>query len=168
MHAPLTLPTRPTETMTHTTTPVSGPSTGELLKQVGRLLGELDDLLVNDPYWPIVTRLYKLLARKRGYYGCAIEPLQNALGVADDGITPWKYQVARIGEKCRRLRGVLRTIDISETLLDIAGHSVVGMAVLEYSETKEAIDESQDPTLAGGQPDSPDGHGRTGQAIQKY
>ena len=81
--------------------------------------------------------LWRLLSRKRGYYGCRENPLENALGVAADGISPWKYQVARVGEKCRRLRGVLRTIDIRETLLDIAGHAVVGVACLDYEDTDE-------------------------------
>jgi len=77
------------------------------------------------------VELYLLLSRKRGYYGCKDNPLENALGVREDGITPWKYQVARIGEKCRRLRGSLGTLDIRRTVLDIAGHAVVGIAVLE-------------------------------------
>jgi hypothetical protein len=58
--------------------------------------------------------------------------------VAEDGIIPWKYQVARVGEKCRRLRGTLGTIGIRETLLDIAGHAVVGIACLDHEESDES------------------------------
>jgi hypothetical protein len=81
--------------------------------------------------------LWRLLSRKRGYYGCKESPLENALGVQADGISPWKYQIARVGEKCRRLRGVLRAIDIRKTVLDIAGHAVVGIAVLDHGERNE-------------------------------
>lgn len=107
-------------------------NTAESLRPAEELLGELDALLVDDPYWPICRDLWRLLARKRGYYGCADNPLENALGVADDGIVPWKYQIARVGEKCRRLRGPLRTIDIRETLKDIAGHAVVAIACVDH------------------------------------
>lgn len=116
--------------MTQTTTPVSGQSTDASLSHREALLGELTELMAGDPYWPICLGIYRLLTRKRGYYGCGENPLANALGVEEDGITPWKYQVARIGEKCRRLRGVLRTIDIRDTLADIAGHAIVAIACL--------------------------------------
>jgi hypothetical protein len=72
-----------------------------------------------------------------GYYGCVEHPLENAMGVIDQGIEPWVYQLARIGEKCRRLRGPLGTIDIEKTLMDIAGHAIVGIAVLR-EETNES------------------------------
>jgi hypothetical protein len=112
--------------MTHTTIQVSGQSTEELSKLCESVPGD-------DPYLPICNELWRLLSRKRGYYGCAEEsPLENALGVAEDGIEPWVYQLARIGEKCRRLRGMIgtdRTIAIRETLADIAGHAIVAMAI---------------------------------------
>jgi hypothetical protein len=85
-----------------------------------------------DPYRPICETLHALLTRKRGYYGCKDNPLENAMGVRDDGIEPWKYQVARIGEKCRRLRGPLKTLDIRATLMDIAGHAVVARSLRSY------------------------------------
>jgi hypothetical protein len=107
------------------------------------LLGELSAILSDDPYWPIVVKLYRLLSRKRNYYGCGQNPLENALGVREEGIEPWKYQLARIGEKCRRCRGPLRTIDIQETLSDIAGHAVVGIAVLN-ADPEGNTDESED------------------------
>jgi hypothetical protein len=116
--------------MTPTTMPHSGPSTAGSSTPPGRLNG--------DPYLEICNALHALLTRKRGYYGCLENPLENALGVQADGITPWKYQVARIGEKCRRLRGPLRTIDIRKTLADIAGHAVVAIACLDYEENHES------------------------------
>lgn len=122
---------------THTITPVFGPSTDESSGQRERLLGELSDLLADDPYWTICVALWRLLSRKRGYYGCRESPLENALGVKEDGIVPWKYQVARVGEKCRRLRGALGTIDIRKTLMDIAGHAVVAVAVLNHEADNE-------------------------------
>lgn len=137
MPAALTLLTWRTLTMTQTTTPVSGPSTADYNARLERLLGEVDQLLANDPYWAICMELWRLLSRKRGYYGCKESPLENALGVQEDGICPWKYQIARVGEKCRRLRGVLRAIDIRKTVLDIAGHAVVGIAVLDHEERHE-------------------------------
>lgn len=92
--------------------------------------------------------MHTLLTRKRGYYGCAQEdPLQNALGVREQGISPWVYQLARIGEKVRRLGGLQRALvngeqgsfdQVRETLKDIAGHAVVALAVLD----KEYEDES--------------------------
>lgn len=88
-----------------------------------------------DPYRPICEKLHALLSRKRGYYGCAGDsPLANALGVEEDGIAAWRYQLARIGEKRRRLNGPAgeETLTIVETLFDIMGHAAVGIAcVLE-------------------------------------
>ena len=98
----------------------------------------------SDPYRPVCDHLYALLSRKRGYYGCPEDgPLSNALGVADDGIEPWVYQLARIGEKCRRLRGDARNMDtlVIETLYDIAGHATVAIACIEAK--RKATDESQ-------------------------
>lgn len=122
---------------TLTTTQPFGASTEDSSARCERLLGELSELLDNDPYWGICVKLWRLLSRKRGYYGCKESPLENALGVQDDGIIPWKYQVARVGEKCRRLRGSLRTIDIRETLMDIAGHAVVAVACLDHEVDNE-------------------------------
>ena len=119
--------------MTLTTTLHFGPSMDASLKHAESELGEAMAILPDDPYLPICIELWRLLSRKRGYYGCPEEsPLENALGVAEDGIEPWVYQLARIGEKCRRLRGMIgsdRTIAIRETLADIAGHAVVALAI---------------------------------------
>ena len=52
----------------------------------------------------------------------------------EDGIEPWVYQLARIGEKRRRLHGPLKTVDIEKTLMDIAGHAVVAIACLRSKE----------------------------------
>lgn len=112
------------------------------------MLGELSEILKDDPYWGVCMQLWRLLSRKRGYYGCVENPLENALGVAEDGISPWRYQVARIGEKCRRLRGSLGTIGKRETLLDIAGHAVVAVACLDH----EVTDESESGSMASGAP----------------
>lgn len=81
-----------------------------------------------DPYKAICDELYALLTRKRGYYGCGEDPLENALGVAEEGIEPVTYQLARVGEKTRRMRGPLGTLDRQKTLMDIAGHAVVAIA----------------------------------------
>jgi hypothetical protein len=135
------------------TTLLSGQSTGESkppvepeisedARQIGANLSCLDILLSDDPYWPVCVALWRLLSRKRGYYGCVQHPLQNALGVAEDGIIPWVYQVARIGEKCRRLRGTLGTLAIRETLMDIAGHAVVAIACLNHAEPPQKKDET--------------------------
>lgn len=115
------MPARPTcaTAKTHTTK-VSGRSTAGSSLPPASTAG--------DPYQDICDELYRLLARKRGYYGCNEDPLENALGVADDGLEPWVYQVARIGEKTRRLRGELSAIDRQKTLLDIAGHAIVAIA----------------------------------------
>ena len=119
--------------MTPTTMPVFGPNTDASLKHAESELGEAMAILPDDPYLPICVELWRLLSRKRGYYGCQEEsPLENALGVAEEGIEPWVYQLARIGEKCRRLRGMIgtdRTLAIRETLADIAGHAIVAMAI---------------------------------------
>jgi len=119
--------------MTPITTQVSGPNTDGSLKHAESELGEAMAILPDDPYLPICIELWRLLSRKRGYYGCQEEsPLENALGVAEEGIEPWVYQLARIGEKCRRLRGMIgtdRTLAIRETLADIAGHAIVAIAI---------------------------------------
>jgi hypothetical protein len=57
--------------------------------------------------------------------------------VEDDGIDPVRYQVARIGEKMRRLRGLESDNGIRETLLDIAGHAVVAIACLDHKTREE-------------------------------
>ena len=115
---------------THTTTRVSGASTDGSKRPPARSSG--------DPYLEVCEALHTLLTRKRGYYGCEDEsPLQNAMGVKEQGIDPWVYQLARIGEKLRRCGGLQRAIVpernalIRETLMDIAGHAVVAIAVLD-------------------------------------
>lgn len=128
---------------TPTITQRFGVSTAESSERLERLLGEVSDLLRDDPYWPVCEQLWRLLARKSHYYGCKETGLENCLGVAKDGIEPWRYQAARVGEKCRRLRGPLRTLDIRKTLMDIAGHGVVGIACLDHEEAHE----SQDPEV---------------------
>ncbi len=144
--------TRRTMMTTPTITPRSGASTAESSVQCERLLGELEILLANDPYFGVCIQLWRLLSRKRGYYGCRENPLENALGVREDGILPWKYQIARVGEKCRRLRGALETLDIRKTLMDIAGHAVVGIACLDHEEAYEPADSE----VAGRSPGCPD------------
>lgn len=132
--------------MTPITTPVSGPSLEESRRLAENALGEAADLLPEDPYLPICLELWRLLSRKRGYYGCDENPLENALGVAEEGIEPWVYQLARIGEKCRRLRGMIgtdRTIAIRETLADIAGHAAVAIAINDQLD-RESADERED------------------------
>ena len=103
------------------TLPASGLSTGESSWPQGTPSG--------DPYREICDELYRLLTRKRDYYGCGEDPLENALGVAEDGVDPVTYQLARVGEKTRRMRGPLETITRQKTLMDIAGHAVVAIAV---------------------------------------
>lgn len=107
----------------------SGQSTDESSVLPGSING--------DPYREICDELYRLLTRKRGYYGCKEDPLENALGVEEDGIPAWQYQAARIGEKTRRLRGPLETITRQKTLLDIAGHAVVAIACERRQEAKQ-------------------------------
>jgi hypothetical protein len=155
MHGLLSFVTPTTQPKILGTTPASGQSTDELPKHLEKLLGELDALLADDPYWGICVRLWRLLSRKRGYYGCGQNPLENALGVAEEGIEPWVYQLARIGEKCRRLRSLMftdRTLAIDETLFDIAGHAVVGIACHAHV-SGEDEDESQADSVAARQPD---------------
>lgn len=102
------------------TTASFGPNTDASSGPAGSISG--------DPYREICDELYRLLTRKRSYYGCKEDPLENALGVEQDGIPAWQYQAARIGEKTRRLRGPLETITRQKTLMDIAGHAVVAIA----------------------------------------
>lgn len=88
----------------------------------------------DDPYKSVCDEIHELMLRKSGYYGNPNDgPLHNALGVAEDGIEPWRYQLARIGEKCRRLRGLANQDAkvLHDTLIDIAGHAVVALACLE-------------------------------------
>lgn len=117
-----------------TTTQPSGVNTDESAMRIEQLIGELSSLLPDDPYWGVCLGLWRLLSRKRGYYNCQEEPLANAMGVAETGIEPWRYQLARIGEKYRRLGGQLRTIDIQRTLMDIAGHAVIGTLIVPPNE----------------------------------
>lgn len=106
----------------------------DLSKPAGRSNG--------DPYRPVCEELHALLTRKRGYYGCREEhPLENARGVTEQGIEPWVYQLARIGEKVRRAAGLrqqpgtlVHMEKVRETLMDIAGHAVVALALLDNPE----------------------------------
>ena len=124
--------------MTLGTTPDFGPNTDGSKALPGSRLG--------DPYRPVCEALHALLTRKRGYYGCPEEgPLDNARGVQEQGIEPWIYQLARIGEKVRRAGGLhaqfgtLTNRDrvlaqVRETLMDIAGHAIVAIALLDNPE----------------------------------
>ena len=102
----------------------------------------------DDPYFWLCLELYQLLSRKRGYYGCVENPLANALGVEEDGIEAWRYQAARIGEKCRRLRGRLEDTGIRDTLMDIAGHALVGTACLDHKKEGRTPNELPDSAVA--------------------
>lgn len=136
--------------MTPITTPLSGQSTAESSKPCvssnGNYAYAPGSVPFPDPYQPITNQLHALLTRKRNYYGCPDEaPLDNARGVAEQGIEPWVYQLARIGEKVRRCTGLTRTLGTEEavrkTLMDIAGHAVVAIALLDR--IKENKDESE-------------------------
>lgn len=112
--------------MIQTTTPPSGANMEDSLRQDGGWRGD-------DPYKEVTDTIHRLMLRKSGYYGNPdAGPLCNALGVEQDGIEPWRYQLARIGEKCRRLRGEAQYDEqlLRETLIDIAGHAVVAVACL--------------------------------------
>jgi len=115
---------------THTTTQHSGRSLGESPPPQGVSPG--------DPYQQICEEIHRLLTRKRSYYGCPGEkPLANALAVIEDGIDPATYQMARVNEKLRRLRGLRGTLDkgkIRDTICDIAGHAIVAIACLDSGE----------------------------------
>ncbi len=102
-------------------------------KQAGEWNGD-------DPYKEVTDTIHRLMLRKSGYYGNPDSgPLHNALGVQEDGIEPWRYQLARIGEKCRRLRGEAQFDGhlLRETLIDIAGHAVVALACLAHQERNQ-------------------------------
>lgn len=115
---------------THTTTQPFGQSLVASQQPQGESLG--------DPYQAICEEIYRLLTRKRSYYGCPNEsPLANALAVLDDGIDPATYQMARVNEKLRRLRGLRGTVNhqkIRDTICDIAGHAIVAIACLDSGE----------------------------------
>lgn len=151
MPAATTLKTRKTPRKTRTTTARSGGNTAGSKKRREKDPGieQLTlDISPNDPYFWLCMELYELLTRKRGYYGCKESPLENALGVEEDGIEAWRYQAARIGEKCRRLRGELRDTGIRETLMDIAGHGLVAIACLDHRKAQGNADEPQDSAVA--------------------
>lgn len=97
------------------------------------LRGEIQiiGVITPDPYKEITDSCYSLLSRKRNYYGCGEDPLANAMGVTEDGIPPDVYQLARIGEKRRRLQGQLSIEDRIETFMDIMGHAAVAIACLQ-------------------------------------
>lgn len=118
--------------MTPTTTLRSGLNTADSSKPAEEWHGD-------DPYKEVTDLIHDLMLRKSGYYGNPDDgPLCNALGVAEDGIEPWRYQLARIGEKCRRLRGSAQHDGhlLRETLIDIAGHAVVALACLNHERKK--------------------------------
>ena len=112
------------------TTQHSGQNLDASQQRIEKTLSELNGLLKNDPYWMQCVGLYRLLTRKRNYYNCQEDPLSNAKAVKEVGIKPWTYQLARIGEKYRRLSGQLKTIDIKKTLMDVAGHAIIGVVLL--------------------------------------
>jgi len=130
MLARLTSWMKRTKTKTPTTTPPSGLSWEELHTPIAVPYANV--------YRELTDEIHSLLSRKRGYYGCPGEsPLENALSVQEDGVHPVTYQLCRIGEKCRRMRGLTRTMAIGamrETLQDIAGHALVAIACLDAGE----------------------------------
>lgn len=151
MPAATTLRTRKTTRKTRTTTARSGVNTAGSKKRREKNPGTDEWSMVipaGDPYFWLCIELYELLTRKRGYYGCKESPLENALGVEEDGIEAWRYQAARIGEKCRRLRGELMDTGIRDTLMDIAGHGLVGIACLDHRKAQGTTDEPQDSAVA--------------------
>ena len=107
----------------------------ESRSRIETLLGELSVLNQDDPYWAACVSLWALLSRKRNYYNCKKDALSNARGVSETGIIPWRYQLARIGEKYRRLGGQLKTIDIRGTMMDIAGHAVIAFLLCSEGES---------------------------------
>lgn len=123
---------------THTTIQHSGQSSDASQSPVAKDGG--------DVYGRLCGEIHRLLTRKRSYYGCpSDDALANAEAVAEDGIWPVTYQVARVGEKLRRLRALTRTMsyaEIRETLKDIAGHAVVALALLEKEKTREPVSDS--------------------------
>lgn len=123
---------------TRTTTQHSGPSLAASQSPAATEGGDIYGLLCEE--------IHRLLTRKRTYYGCpSDDALANAEAVAEDGIWPVTYQVARVGEKLRRLRALTRTMsydEIRETLKDIAGHAVVALALLEKEKTREPVSDS--------------------------
>ncbi len=123
-----------TDEKTLTTTRPSGQSLEESQSLIETHLGKLSLLQQDDPYWEACVNLYKLLSRKRNYYNCKEDALANAKGVEEVGIEPWKYQLARIGEKYRRLGGELKTLDNRMTLMDIAGHSIIAAILVSEGE----------------------------------
>jgi len=123
-----------TDEKTPTTTQPSGQNSEELQLHIETLLGKLSLLQQDDPYWGACVNLHRLLSRKRNYYNCKEDALANAKGVEEVGIEPWKYQLARIGEKYRRLGGDLKTIDSRMTLMDIAGHSIIAAILVSEGE----------------------------------
>ena len=93
----------------------------------------------DDPYKEVIDAIHRLMLKKSDYYGNPDDgPLHNALGVEEDGIEPWRYQLARIGEKIRRLRGKAQHNGqlLRDTLTDIAGHAVLALACLNNLEKK--------------------------------
>lgn len=92
-----------------------------------KVIGQIEP----DPYKEICDTVYALLTRKKNYYGCSEDPLANAMGVEEDGVDPATYQLARIGEKRRRLHGQLSKEDRIETFLDIMGHAAVAIACIK-------------------------------------
>jgi hypothetical protein len=121
--------------------PHSGRSTDESNTPPASLLGERVEVIGNpspDPYKAITDACYMLLTQKRNYYGCGQDPLSNAMGVKEDGIAPDVYQLARIGEKRRRLQGQLSMEDRIETFMDIMGHAAVAIACLRNSDSKQS------------------------------
>lgn len=132
--------------MTLTTTQPSGRSTAAFSRPSDKSNGDYaiapGGVPFPDPYQPVTNELHALLTRKRTYYGCPSEgPLDNAQGVEEQGIEPWVYQLARIGEKLRRCNGLIGTVGSSEavrkTLMDIAGHAVVAVALIDKEHKDE-------------------------------
>lgn len=133
--------------MTLTTIPLSGRNTAESSRRCEPSNGNYaiapGGVAFPDPYQPVTNELHALLSRKRNYYGCPDEgPLDNAQGVEEQGIEPFVYQLARIGEKVRRCNGLIGTLGsmdaVRKTLMDIAGHAVVAVALIDKERANES------------------------------
>lgn len=119
------------------TTPITTQHSGPSLAG-SQSPAESDD---GDIYGIVCDQVHWLLTRKREYYGCPDEdPLANAQAVAEDGIWPVTYQMARISEKLRRMRALTRSQlkrQIRDTVFDIAGHAIVAIALLDKEVAEE-------------------------------
>jgi hypothetical protein len=101
------------------------------LGQARKKLREVEATKAGDPrFHELLAVLASMHGAKGADYGTEDDPLANCHESAEFGVEPWRYLLARVGEKVRRLKvyartGRLANEGVEDSLLDVAACSLL-------------------------------------------